>query len=125
MFVCISSLYCLCIIDGISGYFLKSYEILNMIFGMRVLCVCMSISSFRMISVVEVKWSMSSCRLLCIIVCKLKDGQENLPVLFLKCKGSYEFLNDLNHGFRLSIRLRMFCSRHEKFYSQYLMQAFP
>src|SRR5208282_2236538 len=55
---------------------------------------------------------------------KLKRREKHLPVLLLEYKGSYELLNSLNCGFRLSIGLRVFCHGHEKLYSQDLMEGF-
>ena len=107
--ICISGLYCLCIVDHIMGCFLESYQILNMVFSVGVLRVGMTVCSLGVVTVVQVKWGLSSAGLLGVVVCKLKGGEKRLPVLILKCKGSDELLNNFNCSFRLSISLRMFC----------------
>src|SRR5208282_6901251 len=108
MSICVSGLYRLCIVDRIAGCFLKSYQVLNMIFSVGILRVGMTICSLGMVIIVQVKRGLSGAGLLNIVVCKLKGGEKRLPVLILKCKGSDELLNDFNHSFRLPISLRVF-----------------
>ena len=108
MSICISDLYHLCIIDRITGCLLKSYQILNMIFGVGILRVGMMICSLEMIIIIQIKRGLFDTGLLSIVICKLKGREKYLPILILKCKGSNEFLNNFNHNFRLLINLRMF-----------------
>jgi hypothetical protein len=106
--VCVSGLYCLGIVNGVAGRFLESYQILNMVFSVGVLRVCMTVCSLGVVTVVQVKRGLSGTRLLGVVVCKLKGREKRLPVLILKCKGSDELLNNLNRSFRLPICLRVF-----------------
>ena len=91
---------------------------------MEVIGVGMAVCSLGVISVIEAELGRSGTGLLSVIVCKLKRRKEGLSILILKCKATYELLNNLDHSFRLSISLRMFCRRHEKMYSQDLVQSF-
>ena len=84
-----------------------------------------SIDFLAMKFVVEVKQGLADTGLLSVIVCKLKRREKYLLVSILKYKGSYELLNILNCNFRLFIGLRVVCRRHEKFYSQDLVEGFP
>src|SRR6266496_5563719 len=111
--ICISGLYCLCIIDCITGCLLESYQVLNMVFSVGVLRVGMTVCSLGVVTVVQVKRGLSSAGLLGVVVCKLKGGEKCLPVLILKCKGSDELLNNFNRSFRLPISLRVVGRRHE------------
>src|SRR5208282_6180947 len=106
--ICVSGLYCLCIVDRIVSCFLESYQILNMVFSMRVLRVGMTVCSLGVITVVQVKRGLSDAGLLGVVICKFKGREKRLPVLILKCKGSDELLNNFNYSFRLPISLRIF-----------------
>src|SRR5579859_3029596 len=92
---------------------------------MRVIGICMPIGSFWGISVIEIKRCLTSAGLLGIVVSEFKRREKHFPVLVLEYKRSYRLLYDFNSCFRLSICLRMFCCRHEKFYSQNLIQILP
>lgn len=96
-----------------------------MIFGVRIIDVCMMIGSLEMIVVVQVERDLFGARLLGIIICKFKRREEHLPILFLKCRGSYKLLNNLDYVFRLSINLRMLYHRYEEIDSENLVQDFP
>src|ERR1700685_94528 len=96
-----------------------------MVLCVRVVRVRLTIGSLWMVSVIEIERSLAGSRLLCIVVCEFERREKRFSILFLEGKGSNELLDNLDSSFRLSISLGVFCSRHEKLYSQYLVQAFP
>ena len=71
MLVGVPFLYGLGVVDRVSGGFLQAYQILNLVFDMRIVRIRMSIRSGRVIAVVKIERGFVGDRLLSVVVGKL------------------------------------------------------
>ena len=105
MLIGVSFLNGLGVVDRVSGCFLETCKVLNVVFDMRIVRIRMSIRSRRVIAVVEIERGFVGTSLLSVVLSKLEGRQKHFPILVLQTKGFQQLLDDLHCCFRLSIRL--------------------